>query len=721
MKKVLAIAAIAIGAIALLLALGIVLLVLLVDPNDYKDDISRAVHQATGRELTFGGDISFTFYPWLGLELGPVALSNAPGFDRDAFARVSQAKVDIKLLPLLRREVQTDAVLLDGLALHLERDKQGRTNWEDLLPKEGQEPAPATPTDQPATIRDLTIGGIAIRNSMVTWDDRSAGQSFELGNVEMKTSEIRFGELFSFSLGFDFASTSPKLSTRTTANGQAMLDPQGQRYSARSLEVRSTVRGEGIPERGVAVDLTTHAEADLQAGTLNLTEISIRAMDQLSIMGQLQARDLNAKPAYQGTFKLARSNPREIMRALGIDPPVTRDPAALTLFSAEASFSGSTTSAALEKLQVILDQTTLSGTAAIPTFEPQSFRFDLTADTLDADRYLPPPAPEGQPAPAQTKPAQTKVDDDPLKALRDLRLAGQMTLGTLKLMNLTTTDVRVGINARDGVMTVDPFGMTLYGGSAAGRVRLDARKPVPTWSATEKLSQVQIGPLVRDFMGKDLISGTANIEIDISAAGIDGERIKRSLDGRVALRANDGAVKGVNVARLIRDARAKLAGQFDQSAAAEQQTDFSELAATLTIDDGLIKNDDLAMKSPLLRVSGKGTVNLPQEQVDYLITAAIVGTLEGQGGAAAGELRDIPVPIRIRGTFDNLSYTPDLETLGKRLLQEKGTQELKKRLERDIGEKLKDVPFLGGGGQQGTEQNGTAAQPPSIFDLFKKK
>jgi hypothetical protein len=167
--------------------------------------------------------------------------------------------------------------------------------------------------------------------------------------------------------------------------------------------------------------------------------------------------------------------------------------------------------------------------------------------------------------------------------------------------------------------------------------------------------------------------------------------------------------------------QAKLAGQFDQSAAAEQQTDFSELSATLTIDDGLVKNDDLSMKSPLLRVSGKGTVSLPQEQVDYLITAAIVGTLEGQGGAATGELRDIPVPIRIRGTFDNLSYTPDLETLGKRLLQEKGAQELKKRLERDIGEKLKDVPFLGGGGRQGTEQNGTAGQPPSIFDLFKKK
>jgi AsmA protein len=301
MKKVLAIAAIAIGAIALLLALGIVLLVLLVDPNDYKDDISRAVHQATGRELTFGGDISFTFYPWLGLELGPVALSNAPGFDRDAFARVSQAKVDIKLLPLLRREVQTDAVLLDGLALHLERDKQGRTNWEDLLPKEGQEPAPDTPTDQPARIRDLTIGGIAIRNSMVTWDDRSAGQSFELGNVEMKTSEIRFGELFSFSLGFDFASTSPKLSSRTTANGQAMLDPQGQRYSARSLEVRSTVKGEGIPARGVAADLTTNAEADLQGGDAEPHGISIRAMDQLSIMGQIQVRDLNTKPAFQGT------------------------------------------------------------------------------------------------------------------------------------------------------------------------------------------------------------------------------------------------------------------------------------------------------------------------------------------------------------------------------------------------------------------------------------
>jgi AsmA protein len=174
------------------------------------------------------------------------------------------------------------------------------------------------------------------------------------------------------------------------------------------------------------------------------------------------------------------------------------------------------------------------------------------------------------------------------------------------------------------------------------------------------------------------------------------------------------------VARIIRDARTKLTAGVDQDPSEVQETDFSELSGTLVIAKGTIKNDDLALKSPLLRVTGKGTVDLPREQVDYLITAAIVGTLKGQHGPGVEELRDVPVPIRIRGTFDDISYTPDLEVLAKRLLQEKGAQELKKRLEEDVRERLRDIPFLGGAEKGEPEQEGTGVKTPSIRELFKR-
>jgi AsmA protein len=528
MKKVLAILGITLGAIVLLVVAGILLLLLLVDPNDYKEEIARAVHDATGRELTFEGDISFTFYPWLGLELGPVALSNAQGFTRDVFARVAGAKVNVRLIPLLRREVEVDSILLDGLALHLEKDAAGQTNWEDLVREVEEEPAPVR--EEPA-IRDLSIGGITVRNALVTWDDRSAEQTFELRNVDLSTSEVRFGELFRFSLGFDFLSTAPQLASRTEIAGRAMLDPGAERYAARPLEIQSTLKGEQIPGQTMTLNLTTSMDADLKAGTVTLSEISLNALGQLQAHGEMHVSDVTTEPAYRGSLMLLRFNPRELMRAMGIDPPQSSDPNALTSLAAEASFSGTAESATIDTLLLVLDQTTLKGTAAVPSFEPQAYRFDLNVDAIDLDRYLPPQVEEAPADPVAAPPAE---DGDPLEGVRDLRLSGQMVVGRLKLMNLTTSDVRIGVQARDGLLTVDPLRMDLYGGTASGRIRMDARKPLPTWSASEKLTSVQIGPLLQDFMNQELISGTANLDIELSGAGLDADRIKQALDGRSA-------------------------------------------------------------------------------------------------------------------------------------------------------------------------------------------
>jgi AsmA protein len=725
MKKLLAILGITFGAIVLLTAVGILLLVLFVDPNEYKEEIAKAVHDATGRELAFEGDISFTFYPWLGLELGRVSLSNAQGFTREVFARVENAKVDVRLIPLLRREVEVDTILLNGLALHLERDKDGRTNWDDLAREDGPEPSPDPARDPGAQIRELSIGGISVRNSLVTWDDRSAAQSFELKEVNLTTSEVRFGELFKFTIGFDFLSTAPEIASRTEITGQALLDPDAQRYAARPLEFRSTLSGGQIPGKTMEIGLTAFMDADLNAGTVTLSDISLNTLDQLYLLGEMRIQDVTTEPVYQGSLKLVRFNPRELMRAMAIDPPLTSDSAALTALSAEAAFSGTTTAAAIDRLLVVLDETKMTGTAALPSFEPPSYRFDLNVDAIDLDRYLPPagtgandngePEKSGKTAPA------TKPDEDPLQPLRDIRLNGRMAVDRVKVMNLTTSDIRVALQAKDGILTIDPVHLNLYGGSAAGRARLDVSKPVPVWTASEKLSSVQIGPLVQDFMNKDLISGTASLDAEVSGSGLGAEQVKQTLDGTITFRAADGAVKGINMARIIRDARAKLTGETSQNATAVKQTDFSELTGTLVINDGLVKNDDLSLKSPLLRVTGKGTVSLPEERVDYLVTASLVGTLEGQEGVAVDELRDIPVPVRIRGTFADLSFTPDLEVIAKRLLQEKGAQEVKKRLEKELGEKLKDIPLLGGTGKDADGENGTTPRPPSLLDLFQKK
>ena len=166
MGKLLRVIAYALGGLLLLLVAAAIILPLVVDPNDFKDEISQAVESKTGRVLTIEGDIGLSVFPWLGLEIGPTSLSNAPGFSAAPFAGMDEVQVRIKLLPLLRKELEMDTVVLKGLQVSLETDAQGKTNWEDLagagVPAE---PAPADekqPSAGEMTLAGLAIGGVEI-------------------------------------------------------------------------------------------------------------------------------------------------------------------------------------------------------------------------------------------------------------------------------------------------------------------------------------------------------------------------------------------------------------------------------------------------------------------------------------------------------------------------------------------------------------------------------
>src|SRR3569623_3829608 len=115
MKKAVKTSVWIVGGLLALLAAAALFIVLTFDPNKYKAEIAAAVSQATGRELTISGDIRLTIFPWLGVELGAKELSNAPGFGSEPFVSITRAAVKEKQLPLLRNEVQAEAVPLAGL------------------------------------------------------------------------------------------------------------------------------------------------------------------------------------------------------------------------------------------------------------------------------------------------------------------------------------------------------------------------------------------------------------------------------------------------------------------------------------------------------------------------------------------------------------------------------------------------------------------------------
>jgi len=178
---------------------------------------------------------------------------------------------------------------------------------------------------------------------------------------------------------------------------------------------------------------------------------------------------------------------------------------------------------------------------------------------------------------------------------------------------------------------------------------------------------VQAGPLLRDVLKKDFLEGTANADASLQMEGDEPEVIKRTLDGKGQFLFTDGAVKGIDLAGMARDAKAMvgLAKEGGQKA----KTDFSELNAPFTITKGLVNTTATTMESPLLRIHAAGKANLVDESLDLRVETKLVGSLKGQGDTKQRE--GITVPILVTGTFSSPSFTPDMKGIAEKAIQDR--------------------------------------------------
>jgi AsmA protein len=304
---------------------------------------------------------------------------------------------------------------------------------------------------------------------------------------------------------------------------------------------------------------------------------------------------------------------------------------------------------------------------------PESIRFDLALDRLNLDAYLGPAAAAG--SGAQAGAVEAPID---LSALKGLNLKGRLKIGELVVSNVKLEKVDVGTQASGGRVQINPLAASLYQGSLTGNASVNANTHQLALKA--QLDGVAIGPLLRDALKNDLLEGRGNIALDVQTGGATVSAMKKALSGSASLALQDGALKGVNLDSAIRKARS-LAGSkpAEQKADRTERTDFAELGASFVIKNGVAHNEDLSAKSPLLRLSGSGDVNIGANSIDYVAKASLVGSSGGQGGKEAAELRGVTVPVKITGPLDAPRFRVDLgATVGEAVKQRAG-EKLKER------------------------------------------
>ena len=263
---------IALAVVVVLFIAGAVVLVATVDPNDHKEEIISAVKDATGRDLKLDGDIGFSFFPRLGVKLGNAELSNASGFGDQPFASIEHVGVSVDLLSLLRAKIQADTIDLKGLRVNLQKNKNGKTNWDDLA-SSSSESQPSSSDGGSAL--GLEVAGIRITDSQVVYDDRQVGNKITLNPIELRTGSIGSGKPSSISVELGMAQTNPKMTADITLDSKARLNLGTEVYQLSDLVLAVTAKGDDLPNGQVDLNVATNVDANLKKESLKLAPVTI--------------------------------------------------------------------------------------------------------------------------------------------------------------------------------------------------------------------------------------------------------------------------------------------------------------------------------------------------------------------------------------------------------------------------------------------------------------
>jgi AsmA protein len=310
--------------------------------------------------------------------------------------------------------------------------------------------------------------------------------------------------------------------------------------------------------------------------------------------------------------------------------------------------------------------------AAVPTVQANA-RFDR----LDLNQVLAPSAAAAASAAAPAAPADTPVSLDGLAAANG---RFNVSAGRLSFRQYDVADAKFDATLDNGTLRVTRLSGNAWGGS------IDASGIAESKSKRINVKLVANGvnanALLKDVAGKDLLEGTGRVSADLSTSGASIGALRANLAGAAALQLRDGAVKGVNLARTMRQAKAALSMKQDAvtKASSAEKTDFSELTASARIEGGVARSDDLDLKSPFMRIGGSGKFDIGAGRIDYTARATVANTATGQDGAELAALRGVTVPVQLTGPFEAIDWKVQWSGVAAAAVENKLKEKLSEKL-----------------------------------------
>jgi len=677
------------GLLLIIVALGFALTHLF-DPNDYKDEIRQIARDKAHIELTLNGDIGWSLFPWLGLELheASVATLTTP---TQPFADLQMLGLSVRVLPLLRREVQMSDVRVEGLNLRLNRDKQGHGNWEDIgktapvasteapatAPAPAEPAAEAKPEKPPQPIR-LDIDSLTINNARVEYNDEQTGKQFSAESIQLSAGAIHDGASIPVKLTAFFGSNQPVMRVKTELNGNLRIQRALKRYQFEDMRLSGEATGE--PLQGKTVTFSTQGQilVDLAANIAEWTNLKLSA-NQLRALGELKVNDLDKTAQLNGALSIAQFDLAKFLDSVGNPLPAMAE-GSLSKVELVSRLAGTPTSVVLDDLNLKVDGSTFTGRIAVEDFARQSLRVQLKGDTFNVDNYLPAKSEaakgataarqaevQNSEAGAMAAGGTTPLPDAPTKGawstdkllpvarLRALDVNADLAFGQLTLSKLPIQNAVLKASGIDGQLKLSTLSGSLYNGSFQATGNLDVRQDIPVLALQSQIRQVPVERILQAQGQTPPVKGQVTLDSNLSGRGNSQKALIDSLNGTASFVINNGVLLNANLEQQLCTGIALLNRKTLSSAPQGKDTPFQELRGNLTLRNGVASNPDLKVRIPGLTVNGNGDIDLRVLGMDYRVGILVEGDQREVPDPACqvgANFQGIEVPLRCRGPLE---------------------------------------------------------------------
>ena len=637
------------------------------DANQYKTQITEQLASVTGRQISIAGDLDISLYPWIGIKVNDVTVGNGDAFSNKSFLTIDQCDVRIKIIPILRKRLEIERLVLNRLSLNLEKNTAGEKNWAGVFGN--------SESHQPESgfgLAGLAIGGIDLKNASIRWLDSGTGRELKVSKLSMSTESINNNQSLPLEMKGLVESSHPEWVAAVNAEAKIDFNETAATFDARDLKLTAKALLPDSKIGSLKIAMVADSTIDLEYHRASLSNARLGLLG-LVISGDIDIEELFSQPRIHGPVKVKTFEARELAENLGYEIPQLVNGHSLKKISLTANLYSDFDTLRLDNMAANMDQSKVKGFVHLEKADKPVVRFDLEFDRLNLDDYR-----------LASQPAVTEKRPIWLEVVRAIGLEGEVDIESANVNDVELNQLHVNASVEDAVVKADPIKMQVSEGEIVAAIQIDTRETpalLLTAEAKRVAAESSFNPLLHNILGDDApgLSGPVDVDIELNATGVGIAEWQRSARGVIKAWMTKGKIRGIDfnyasqsvVVDYADRNNFRVSRTFNDEYVPDSMTEFNSLSATFKVENGKLVNEDFLMISEPVNVTGSGSIDYVQRRLDY---RPVIDMNVKKTGNVRDKLRDHPMEYHAHGLFKNIAYEFNVEKydlhLGRFMIQE---------------------------------------------------